>query len=807
MKRNLIYVALGLILAWWLSFAYTEGVEYTINWWYTQVSIPETDIEWVTVNRWDESEDFNVSLDSEYCSERNINRIKYVRCEKVYNESGEYTVTLDWVENIFTIYLDDANIKTLTDFSWFSKLKNLYLDYNTGLELGQFTFSAWKLPKLTYLSLMHNELNDFPSTLRFLDIRVDLQYNNLTTIPESLLDWYISDITLQNWINYMHSGWSSAYKRDVDLRNNPINFIKISNSPDEEDTSHTFERFAYSNPNDGYTEFQYWTDFTSTWTTTEKQVTINNLHNWSHHFTVCYSNNESVCSTVEFTTDLPNSLTITSPNDTNLISAHQTFSREWQHPYKEWYCYEFTKDEWEYTPIQACPTDDTSFTVDNLSDWDYTLKISMRDNENNMVGDELEEHYNVSLRRIVTITRVPNITTKNYRFSRYWSADDFVKYTYLLTGDSYPTTQWDTTDTYFNASNLKDGHYRLTVTIQWEWWSNMDIREFDVSINRDLELETSLLWNTITLDNITWTDVNIYRTWSSERFNHYTYELKRNNEHYSWWTSNQPIDSVLYTRLPSGTYDFYIEMYDEDEEPITSNSTTFTINIPSNLTINSPAPWTQSNNITFDREGFAENFDHYEYILERTDWWTYRKTWTWNQNFTQFSLTWLHHWNYTFTVNINDASSNIITGKNVSFSISDDVALTSKITSNNSVIPAWGTGNSKTVTFSREWRSEDFAWYYYSIVGVSNSYNYTWKIVWQKEWSITLNDLSTGKYRFTINMLDSENNEITSNTTDFNIVIPASIKITSPNSGTTITSSSAVFTRTWFSDTITKYEY
>ena len=312
MKKNLYYAVLGWILAFWLSFAYTQAVEYTIDWTYTQISIPESDIEWVTVNRWEDwGEDFDFSLESEYCSVRNINTIRYIMCQKNYGDGGERTVSLDGVSNIFTIYLDDANIKTLTDLSWFTKLKNLYLDSNAQIQLDQNTFSAARLPNLTYLSLTHDELNEFPSTLHFSNIRVDLQYNHLTTIPESLLDYYTSDITLQNWTYHYHNGWSSAYKRDVDLRNNPINFIEISDTPDEEDTSYTFQWFAYSNS--GYTEFKYRTDFTATWTTTEKEATISNFQNWSHYFTVCYVDNEDnnvACDTVNFTIDLPNSLTI-----------------------------------------------------------------------------------------------------------------------------------------------------------------------------------------------------------------------------------------------------------------------------------------------------------------------------------------------------------------------------------------------------------------------------------------------------------------------------------------------------------------
>jgi peptidoglycan hydrolase CwlO-like protein len=153
-----------------------------------------------------------------------------------------------------------------------------------------------------------------------------------------------------------------------------------------------------------------------------------------------------------------------------------------------------------------------------------------------------------------------------------------------------------------------------------------------------------------------------------------------------------------------------------------------------------------------------------------------------------------------------------ISSQSIPFTILDDIDLIATITSENRTISQWDTINSRTAKFYWEWKSEDFSWYYYSITGTTftgATYSRTWR-TWNHTGEITLTDLSSWTYRFTLKMLSWTNIEtdvITWKTIDFNVSIPATLKITYPTSWSTITSSNTTFTRTWYNDTTPTYYY
>jgi hypothetical protein len=75
------------------------------------------------------------------------------------------------------------------------------------------------------------------------------------------------------------------------------------------------------------------------------------------------------------------------------------------------------------------------------------------------------------------------------------------------------------------------------------------------------------------------------------------------------------------------------------------------------------------------------------------------------------------------------------------------------------------------------------------------------------EYSISAQSLSKWSYTFEVDMLDSDNKSIMKKVHSFDVNLPARIKITNPTQWTTVTSSSTKFTWTWYSDTITNYQY
>ena len=515
-------------------------------------------------------------------------------------------------------------------------------------------------------------------------------------------------------------------------------------------------------------------------------------------------------------------LNITSPW-TNVTSTWATFSRNGIASTFSGYIYEVESTNAPYYySWSSSDINDNSFPLDDLLDWNYTFTVTMYYTWWHYISGSTS--FRVKLPYTLKInspTSWSTIRSSSVDFS--WTGTHPYKswFCYTLSGINNSTRLNDcTTDTTW-FQNLEDGTYSFKL----EMMSNLSPNDvlystwikFSVDADKTLSVTSSPSWK-ITRNNVTWVDVTLTWTWDNDWFSGYNYTLKRNWTLRDSWTSSSKKDNKTYEMLPSWTYRFDIDMISStDWSVITSDYATFTIEIPTTLTISSNTNW---NNATLSRTWFAENFGYYEYNLDRTDitenitWWTTDAYYGW------FTIGWLHYWNYKLSVNMKDPWWTIITGKNVTFSISDNLDFSTSIQSWNSTITPWSTINSRSATFSRSWQSEDLSWFYYEISGTtfkdeaySVTWIQTWNISWELykawHWSITLNNLQTWRYRFTVKMLswNNINTSFNEKSIDFNVSIPSYLTITSPISWSTITSSNSTFSWTWYSDTITKYEY
>lgn len=488
----------------------------------------------------------------------------------------------------------------------------------------------------------------------------------------------------------------------------------------------------------------------------------------------------------------------------------------------------------------------TWFNLDNLSNWRYSFNIKMNytQDSNNQPGTAIDSEFSSqwwaktftvdkpSSLKIISPATWAVLTQAENVFSRTWTTSNtFIKYTYSVIWNNYSHT-WETTDqdyTWFSIRNLEDWAYTFTISMLTDAGTETDSRHFTVNATSwayvnitSPENSKIYTWNRIKLVPINFTWV-----WTgSSRIDRFTYKLTNTitNSEITWWTINKnsnwnysiPGNSIS---LPSGKYKFEVKMLDSNGTTIKDKTHNFTITIPSHLTINTPPAWQlSSKDVTFSRTWFAEFGDHYKYKLDRVnDQWNIISPITWNENtsITSFSMTNLHNGKYTFTVSImNSDNIEIISGSRT-FWIPDDQDLILDISD-------WvtSTRNIKTGTwiFSWWWKSEDFNWYYYSISGTNfknEPFIYTWKTVWEITWSITLTNLSSWRYRFSVNMLDQNDAIITWDSSPFTVDIPASLKITNPSNWSTITSSSTTLSRiwnwdifrTWYSTDSRHYEY
>ena len=473
-------------------------------------------------------------------------------------------------------------------------------------------------------------------------------------------------------------------------------------------------------------------------------------------------------------------------------------------------------------------TSNTAHTIFNhtLWIWEYLLCLDMYNTSNNKVNDNpISSDFSVVIPAIVDITSpTSTVSTQPIQFSR----DIFLPNPYAFRDYTYIVKKWTedvASDTItnkdsrsFSLNNLRDWTYSVNVTMHYDDGIDIesvsDTKTFTVNSSAGVYLNlTPSDWETFNWDYIRQVPVSFsWEWWWSSLISKYTYKLTNTDtsEIIDSGTKNSTDALSLWTKsLPSGSYRFEVVMLDSDNHEITNSYSDFTVVIPSDLQIISPLPWlSATKDVTFSRSWFYEFGEHYSYLLNKIDG-------SWNETIitsnddttsTSFTRQNLINGTYKFTVSlINEYDEPIIT-KNVNFLVPDSQGLTLSISDWQHSVT---TLTSKTWIFSRLWESENFDSYSYSVAGTTfknESYSYNWTSR-SAEWNFTLNDLSSWIYRFTVTMLDSDSNIITWKYLDFNVAIPATLKITSPTSWTNITTASATFTWSWYSDVFTEYKY
>jgi len=654
------------------------------------------------------------------------------------------------------------------------------------------------------------------------------------SFTENLEDWMYTFAVTLNTTNE----WFSPYKKEsrwfivvddvllsITTPRNNQEINSISQTFTREWQANTFDHYEYEIIHDNWNYYYSW----RAENINDNSISRDNLIDWWYTFNVkmYYKWWEKYLSdSRRFNVDLRGSLSITKPaqNGTEIDSSDYTFEWNWSHPYLDKFCYTLSKDWWWYTTKSDCTTS-KSLLVTDLVEGNYTLNVAMQNSEGIQLGSSVSRTFKVNYNRSLNIPNINTVTQKEHTFTWNWTAEDFNNYTYSLDG----TTNWyHTSDTItnnnFTVSNLIDWEYTLTVIMNCDWETLRDTQTFDVNLDRSLSISSNPSW-TITRNNVTWVDVRVSWNWDNDWFSKYNYKLIKNWSVYGDpWTSTNKSDTKLYEMLPSWTYKFHIDMLNSTDWIITSGDVNFTIIIPTTLTINIPI--IDKNNVTLWWTWFAENFSYYEYTLDRRlpeiawedilthEWWIRSG---YSASFTKQSL---KHGNYTLTVNMKDSSWNTITGKNITFQILDNLSLSTEMLAWNTKIFDWDTINSRSATFTRSWQSEDLAWFYYEISGTTfknETYKESWiqtsGIDWELykagNWSISLSNLQTGKYKFTVKMLawDSIDTAFHEKSIEFYVKVPATLTIISPKEWATLTSSRVNFSWTWYNDEITRYEY
>ena len=622
------------------------------------------------------------------------------------------------------------------------------------------------------------------------------------------------------WFRYTLSGTDNNYKITEDTPETTTSYTSIALSSG----NYVFTVSIISLPSQLSASPENEVIATDTWHVT---VTYNTSWNWNG-----WGNEWNWTNTTD-----PNELKmeISSPGKNTIVETNDVlFSFEWTYP--SWhvfydYTYFIKRNSVNGPYIGTWPWTDTTgwlkeFTY-HLPDGKYYFEAQIHTDNQWYPANASQWWWFLVFDDIYLDITSPTswqcLTQTWVTFAWSWYAKNtFSGFEYSIVNNNGTYTKtWITTDTRLTLNDLKEWQYSFNVTLYYTWWRNTwDSINFCIKIpepSSSLSVSSSPSW-TITVNNATWTNVTIKWTGESVKFDSYSYVLLRNWSTYKAWTSSSINDYKKFENLPSGTYNFQIEMLTSTWVTIRSANTNFTIVIPTTLSINSPV--TNSDSATLWWTWFAEDFHHYEYSLDRTDVAQNIASWTRNSYYTWFQISWLHHGNYKLTVNMKNSWWSTISGKSVIFEISDQLDISSSILSWDTIILQWNTLKSNSATFTWSGQSEDLSWFYYEISGTTfnnQTYLKTWIqtswISWTTykswSWSISVSDLKTWIYRFTVKMLSwsTENTSFNEISKDFNVSIPAYIKITYPTEWTTITSSSAKFTWTGYSDVITRYEY
>ena len=248
MKKLSISLLASLIALGLLATSSTHALSYTVEWTTTSVAIPKNTSNWVVIN-WGDSTTTNLTD----CTDIPLLWTTFKQCEKTYSEEGTYEIEImNWNnEMVIHVYLNEANIISVDNFNWFDDLNTIYLQHNNISQIDNSIFQ-WLSNVVVYLD--YNNIEKFNANIQNIKY-LYLTHNQLTTIPDTIRNYnWTKNIKLSSSKSY----WTNGGKY-IDLSDNPINFLKMTNSPSIiRGTSYEFERFAFSA--NIYEEFKCWID-------------------------------------------------------------------------------------------------------------------------------------------------------------------------------------------------------------------------------------------------------------------------------------------------------------------------------------------------------------------------------------------------------------------------------------------------------------------------------------------------------------------------------------------------------------------
>lgn len=743
-------IALGLLFVW-----NANAMTYTVNWDSTTIAIPR----WInntTIKRCEEEgcETTQITKDSDDCDdnkccERRINNTYYTECRHKYDNEWTYTVYFDGKNNEFAnLYLDAANIQDIIDYSNILQITNLYLWSNTEINLWNDTFSD---SPVTNLYLDHNNISTYNTSIPSQFNILSLESNELTTIPDVV--WNARDNYRIKLASNKSYNPHNIYNKYIDLSNNQIKFIKITEINGEERSSYYFDnptqyqfwRFWYSHETDNlnfnYTILNQDNDpVIEERETTNSSITITDpLKPWTYKFKVSLDND--TYDTGEFYVYYQESITFTEISTSPINDIHFSWQRSWNYPASliSWYYYTLSRswsiiDSWRAADGTASYSLDTALIEDNPN-WNYVFTVYLIDTEWNRVSLE-DTAWNItnSATTSFDIAISSTITINFPKSTEYWSWSDEVNVHF----------NWDTSSPLF-------GHYKYYIT------------------DNDTCSESA--------NTLTWGESNIENT----EFN------------YSLWIWD---------------YLLCIDMYKPSGNKVNDASVNhhFRVEIPANIRIISPS-WNstiteQPIQITWDSFIPAPyTFTDYTYTVLK---WTEEYK---SNTVTTPSLQLNNLPDDTYTVNVTVNYSDGAETATTRFTVNSSAEANLNLIPNNWQIFTWNYIKQVPVTFSWEWGwSPLIHSYYYKITSASNVIDSGTKLASD---NLTLGEklLQSGTYRFEVTMLDSDGHQIKNPYySDFTVVIPSDLRILSPSEWLQ-TTKDITFSRTWFAESDYHYSY
>ena len=745
-----------------------NAMTYTVNWETTSIAIPKW-INWTTIKRCDDCETTLIvneenGCDDNKCCERPINSNSYIVCKHKYDAPGTYTVNFDGKNNEFSnIYLDAANIQSITDYSNIWWISNLFLWWNPNFILP----SNFSNTPVTNLYLDHNEISSYNTSIPDNIGILSLESNLLTKIPQIVRDAR-TKYRIKLSPSTLYNPYNKGKDKTIDLSDNQINFIEILSHPSTvNDTSYQTQRFGYT--------------YDETLVNDEKIT-----YNYKIFPEGGNENTPSITWLVEWN------------NGSNII-ANISLN----------------------PPIQT---------------WYYTFKVCIDTTNICAIKENFLVNYSVN----IIFTEQPNAqihSIDNIRFSRSrnWNYPETLIswYAYKLDDDSI--THTNTTSYTIPTARLQDNpswSHTFTVYLIDINWNEIKSKttSFTIAINNDITINkpiSPIIWE--------WSDqIQVDLDWNnaSTLFNHYIYYLSTansctdvNTENTIIPATNTNIRNFTWSEnLSRWTYLLCIDMYDIHDNKLRDTiAHPFSVEILPTLSITAPVGEISSQPIEFKRDSFIAswyNFESYTYTIKK---WSNIIFSGKNENFNSKSFTYswknLPDWTYTFNITLNYHDTSIptemksvsATPKTFIVNLSNEARI-DILTPNDWATFTWKYTTKAPVNLARYWSgSLLISKYFYTLTDTNTSkVLYSWYESKNQSWYYIIGEKSlwNGSYKFEVSMLDSYGDEIIpAKSSRFIVSIPPSIKINYPTSWATITSSSATFSWSWYSDAIAEYHY